>query len=70
LKRLGYGKEGSGIDFAALKSHEFFKGLNFKKIQDGLINPPIPIDIFDTVLQEEEKKTNEDDDETMHELKK
>ena len=29
LERLGYGPKGSGIDFEALKSHNFFKGLNF-----------------------------------------
>jgi len=42
LKRLGYGKAEDNMDFAALKSHKFFAGLNFDKIEKGKIAPPIP----------------------------
>ena len=31
-ERLGYGPEGSDLDFKALKSHAFFKGINFESI--------------------------------------
>ena len=58
LKRLGFGGANSGINFDALKNHEFFKQLNFKRIKDGLIAPPIPKDLFDTVL-DGEQETNE-----------
>ena len=30
------------MDFEALKSHKFFAGLNFDKIEKGKIAPPIP----------------------------
>jgi hypothetical protein len=44
LKRLGSGSPEEGLDFAALKSHEFFKGLSFDKIESGIIQPPFPKD--------------------------
>jgi len=60
LKRLGVGEKGSGLDFEALKSHEFFKGLNFKRIEEGLIKPPIPVEMFDQILNEDEKAEEEE----------
>ena len=39
-ERLGYGTKDSNLDFNALKSHNFFDGLDFKKIKN--IAPPIP----------------------------
>jgi 3-phosphoinositide dependent protein kinase-1 len=44
LERLGGGPPGSKLDFEALKSHEFFKGINFARIASGNIAPPIPVD--------------------------
>mmetsp|Transcript_18756 Transcript_18756/g.28807 ORF Transcript_18756/g.28807 Transcript_18756/m.28807 type:complete len:122 (+) Transcript_18756:1145-1510(+) len=35
LHRLGVGEKGSGLDFEALKTHVFFKGLNFDRIVKG-----------------------------------
>lgn len=32
LDRIGYGPKGSGLDFEALKTHNFFNGINFAKI--------------------------------------
>jgi hypothetical protein len=37
LERLGYGPGG----FKKLKSHEFFKSINFEKIEQGKVSPPI-----------------------------
>jgi hypothetical protein len=41
LQRLGYGAKGSDNDYDALKNHSFFKGVDFAKIQNGKIAPPI-----------------------------
>ena len=41
LQRLGYGAKGSDNDYDALKNHSFFKGVDFTKIQNGKIAPPI-----------------------------
>ena len=38
-KRLGAGEQGSELDFSALKSHKFFKDINWEKLHD--ISPPI-----------------------------
>jgi serine/threonine protein kinase len=43
-KRLGSGKNGTEYDFASLKSHEFFKGINFHKLNYMPI--PLKIDTF------------------------
>ena len=41
LERLGYGLPGSGKDFDALKAHPFFNGINFQRLRDRKIAPPI-----------------------------
>jgi hypothetical protein len=38
LERLGFGPDG----FKKLKSHKFFESVNFEKIEQGKISPPIP----------------------------
>lgn len=35
LERLGSGPSGSKFDYAALKSHVFFKGINFERLKRG-----------------------------------
>ena len=55
VERLGCGAKGSDIDFKALKSHKFFAGLNFDRVQNGQISPPIPQDLFNSIPKEEEK---------------
>ena len=39
---MGYGSAEEEMDFEALKKHEFFNGLNFEKIKQGKIAPPVP----------------------------
>ena len=43
LDRLGYGPKGSNYDFAALKAHPFFDGLNFDDIKSGKLAPTVPV---------------------------
>lgn len=43
-QRLGAGTEGSDNDFVHLKSHPFFKSINFKKLHNT--SPPIPAERF------------------------
>lgn len=51
-ERLGYGPEGSDLDFKALKSHAFFKGINFESIAQGEEQPPIPKDLFEEATKD------------------
>jgi len=51
LERLGVGPKGSKFDFDSLKSHEFFKGINFQRIANKSIAPPIPLDLFNNAMQ-------------------
>jgi len=53
LSRLG-GGTGPDLDFKALKGHQFFKGLNFDRIESGLIAPPIPVEMFKNALATEQ----------------
>lgn len=48
-ERLGAGEKGKPYDYEALKAHKFFEGLNFERIADGKISPPIPRDIIDNI---------------------
>lgn len=41
LKRIGYGEASEGLDFAALKMHPFFNGLNFEDVKEWKIEPPV-----------------------------
>jgi len=51
LKRLGAGKEGTDLDFKSLKAHPFFKNLNFDRISNGSIAPPIPESMFEKAIE-------------------
>lgn len=62
LKRLGYGEPGSGLEFEALKQHPFFAGLNFEKIEKGLIRPPIPSDMFKNAIQKNSESLSQSTD--------
>lgn len=55
LRRLGCGPKGSSTDFAALKRHPFFNGLNFERLANGLIKPPIPVDLFKNAINKVEE---------------
>ena len=46
-KRLGAGPPGSDNDFEALKKHKLFEGINFEKMKQGLVAPPIPKDLIE-----------------------
>jgi len=41
--RIGSGPLGSENDFEALKAHPFFKGVNFKKLNQT--SPPLPVEV-------------------------
>ena len=56
LKRLGYGSAEDNMDFAALKKHPFFNNLNFDKIRDWKIAPPVPPQLKQ--LQDEDDEKN------------
>jgi serine/threonine protein kinase len=43
-KRLGAGEKGGEYDLAALKSHEFFRGVNFSNLSE--LTPPVKINPF------------------------
>jgi hypothetical protein len=43
-KRIGAGQPGSDLEYEALKSHPFFKGINFKKLSQ--MPPPVPVEKF------------------------
>lgn len=45
MKRLGSGGKEGELGFSALKSHEFFKGIDFKNLYKQ--TPPIPKDILE-----------------------
>ena len=53
-ERLGAGEPGSGNDWEALKAHPFFKGINFKLLNQTA--PPVPADRFSTFLKD--RKSN------------
>lgn len=40
------------INYDALKSHDFFKGLNFDRIKNRLVQPPIPVELFQNALKD------------------
>ena len=44
FQRLGAGKPGSDLDYEALKSHPFFKGISFKQLSNT--SPPVPHEKF------------------------
>jgi hypothetical protein len=48
FQRLGAGSPGSGNDYEKLKQHPFFKGINFKKLQNT--SPPIPYERFQAAM--------------------
>ncbi len=52
-ERLGVGPEGSENDFEALKSHPYFKGINFKLLDQTA--PPVPADRFDKFFNKSPK---------------
>jgi len=52
-ERLGVGAEGSENDFEALKSHPYFKGINFKLLDQTA--PPVPADRFDKFFNKSPK---------------
>jgi serine/threonine protein kinase len=63
LKRLGYGPAEDNMDFAALKAHPFFNNLNFDKIRDGKIAPPVPPQLKALEDEEEDQiKKNESEE--------
>lgn len=41
VQRLGVGEPGSNLDYKTLKSHAFFKGIDWAKLEAGLIDPNI-----------------------------
>ena len=47
-ERLGVGLPGSDNDFEALKSHPYFKGINFKTLDQT--SPPVPPERFGKYL--------------------
>lgn len=60
MERLGCGKPGSGRDYETLKKHKFFNGLNFERMREGKISPPIPQNIFQNLKQEDTESKNFD----------
>ncbi len=48
FQRLGAGAPGSGNDYEKLKQPPFFKGINFKKLQNT--SPPIPYERFQAAM--------------------
>jgi hypothetical protein len=48
-KRFGAGPSGTDYDYEALKSHPFFKGINFKKLSS--IPPPVPVEKFQNAFK-------------------
>lgn len=46
LERLGGGPPDSNLSYDALKAHPFFKGINFTRIANKSMAPPIPVDLF------------------------
>ena len=53
-KRLGAGQPGTDNDYEHLKSHPFFKGINFKKLEQT--SPPIPTERFQLAFNKPEIK--------------
>jgi hypothetical protein len=49
FERLGAGEEGTEYDYQALKNHKLFEGLNFDKIKEGKVMPPIPRDLIENM---------------------
>ena len=47
FERLGAGSPGTTNDYQALKSHQFFNGIDFDQIKLGLIAPPISHDLIE-----------------------
>lgn len=52
-ERLGVGPEGSENSFEALKAHPYFKGINFKLLDQTA--PPVPADRFDKFFNKSPK---------------
>ena len=52
LNRLGMN------GYEAVKQHQFFKGLNFERIKEKLIAPPIPVDQFKNAMEKHEEEKN------------
>ena len=46
-ERLAAGPQGSDNDFEALKNHKLFEGINFEKMKQGEVAPPIPRDLIE-----------------------
>ena len=53
LERLGFGEDG----FKKIKSHKFFESIDFEKIQQGKISPPIPEQILNQINAQERRGT-------------
>ena len=63
LDRLGYGTAQSGRDYAGLKNHAFFKGVNFEKLKDENFKPTVASEVlnyFSEVSDDEEQKEGGD----------
>lgn len=56
LQRIGYGAGANELDYKALKAHPFFAGLNFDRLDRGLIKPPIPTEMFRNAAEKSEAK--------------
>jgi 3-phosphoinositide dependent protein kinase-1 len=53
-ERLGSGNKGTPLDYAALKGHKFFEGIDFQKLAE--MNPPIDEELIEKVKARRLKK--------------